>query len=65
MIASFPGESVPVMKTQLPNIANEMYHEDRHKRHTLFGGTQVIQTRFYSNSSVLAVVARTGRFSFS
>ncbi|KAL5492024.1 hypothetical protein EMCRGX_G017412 [Ephydatia muelleri] len=58
--ASLTGESVPVMKTQLPNIANEMYHEDRHKRHTLFGGTQVIQTRFYSNSSVLAVVARTG-----
>ena len=48
------------MKTQLPNIEGELYHYDRHKRHTLYGGTHVIQTRFYSNSSVLAVVARTG-----
>ncbi|KAL5492027.1 hypothetical protein EMCRGX_G017415 [Ephydatia muelleri] len=57
--ASLTGESVPVMKTPLPQV-EEAFNPDRHKRHTLFGGTHVIQTRFYSNTPVLAVVVRTG-----
>lgn len=31
-----------------------------HSRHTLFCGTQVIQTRFYGGERVVAVVVRTG-----
>jgi cation-transporting ATPase 13A2 len=31
-----------------------------HARHTLFCGTQVIQTRYYGNQRVRAVVIRTG-----
>jgi len=42
------GESVPVTKTPLPSSDAEMrevYQADTHKRHTLFCGTQVVQTR--------------------
>lgn len=58
-----PGESVPVTKTSLPGggeEADQSYDVEEHKRHTLFCGTQVIQTRFYSGELVKAVVVRTG-----
>ncbi|KAJ8416600.1 hypothetical protein AAFF_G00324780 [Aldrovandia affinis] len=64
------GESVPVTKTQLPlspcggesNGAPQepLYDPEEHRRHTLFCGTQVIQTRYYSGERVRAVVIRTG-----
>ncbi|KAL6469154.1 hypothetical protein MHYP_G00226780 [Metynnis hypsauchen] len=62
------GESVPVTKTNLPNPSpaekgtedDQVYNIDEHKRHTLFCGTNVIQTRFYSGELVKAVVVRTG-----
>ncbi|XP_060797743.1 polyamine-transporting ATPase 13A3 isoform X2 [Neoarius graeffei] len=62
------GESVPVTKTNLPNPqqgdkgseGDKVYSVDEHKRHTLFCGTNVIQTRFYSGELVKAVVVKTG-----
>ncbi|XP_017268981.1 probable cation-transporting ATPase 13A3 isoform X2 [Kryptolebias marmoratus] len=61
------GESVPVTKTNLPNPVPEhrgevssAYNTEEHKRHTLFCGTNVIQTRFYTGELVKAVVVRTG-----
>ncbi|KAL1121979.1 hypothetical protein AAG570_003387, partial [Ranatra chinensis] len=54
------GESVPVTKTPVPNSADMSYNEREHARHTLFCGTQVIQTRYYGNERVYAVVVRTG-----
>ncbi|XP_068196725.1 polyamine-transporting ATPase 13A3-like [Antennarius striatus] len=57
------GESVPVTKTSLPSSGGgsaDRYHLEEHKRHTLFCGTQVIQTRFYAGEPVKAVVVRTG-----
>ncbi|XP_076134721.1 polyamine-transporting ATPase 13A3 isoform X1 [Alosa pseudoharengus] len=62
------GESVPVTKTNLPNPrqgekgdeGDGFYCTEEHKRHTLFCGTNVIQTRFYSGELVKAVVVRTG-----
>ncbi|XP_063057304.1 polyamine-transporting ATPase 13A3 isoform X2 [Engraulis encrasicolus] len=64
------GESVPVTKTNLPNPrqgdrgagdeADSVFCTEEHKRHTLFCGTHVIQTRFYSGELVKAVVVRTG-----
>ncbi|KAJ7324593.1 hypothetical protein JRQ81_017613 [Phrynocephalus forsythii] len=61
------GESVPVTKTNLPNPAedprvgaDEVYSPEGHRRHTLFCGTTVIQTRFYAGEPVKAVVIRTG-----
>ncbi|CAG0885909.1 unnamed protein product [Cyprideis torosa] len=58
----FPtGESVPVTKTSVAHQEDEEFYSPvRHKRHTLFAGTQVIQTRFYGDSHVLGVVVRTG-----
>ncbi|PIK40155.1 putative cation-transporting ATPase 13A3 [Apostichopus japonicus] len=60
------GESVPVTKTPLPNppategSPTSCYDVENHKRHTLFGGTHVIQTRSYGPESVKAVIIRTG-----
>uniref|UniRef100_A0A3P9K362 Polyamine-transporting ATPase 13A3 n=1 Tax=Oryzias latipes TaxID=8090 RepID=A0A3P9K362_ORYLA len=57
------GESIPVTKTSLPSSGHdsaEIYNMEEHKRHTLFCGTQVIQTRFYAGELVKAVVVRTG-----
>lgn len=55
-------------KTNLPNPfhgdrgdeADCPYNTEEHKRHTLFCGTNVIQTRFYTGELVKAVVVRTG-----
>ena len=57
------GESVPVTKACLPHTDgenDENYNPDLHKRHTVFAGTQVIQTRYYGDHRVIAVVVRTG-----
>ena len=66
------GESVPVTKTPLPYVKRssgspleqreEQYKPERYKRHTLFNGTRVIQTRYYGHARVLAVVVRTGKY---
>uniref|UniRef100_A0A671S3U7 Polyamine-transporting ATPase 13A3 n=1 Tax=Sinocyclocheilus anshuiensis TaxID=1608454 RepID=A0A671S3U7_9TELE len=62
------GESVPITKTDLPNPQQDkkgghgdaIYSTEEHKRHTLFCGTNVIQTRYYTGEMVKAVVVRTG-----
>lgn len=55
------GESVPVTKTPITvSEEEEVYSAEHHKRHTLFCGTAVIQTRYYGSAQVLAVVVRTG-----
>ena len=68
------GESVPVTKTELPGkptlssysdedepVSDMVYHPDHQKSHTLFCGTQVIQSRFYEGGHVVAVVTKTGK----
>ncbi|XP_052213328.1 polyamine-transporting ATPase 13A3-like isoform X2 [Dreissena polymorpha] len=57
------GESVPVTKTPLPDSRKDRdvkFNMKDHARHILFCGTQVIQTRYYGNHRVRAVVLRTG-----
>nr|XP_053627607.1 polyamine-transporting ATPase 13A3-like [Cherax quadricarinatus] len=54
------GESVPVTKTNIVDRSDVLYNDKEHSRHTLFCGTQVIQTRFYGGERVVAVVVRTG-----
>nr|DBA15686.1 TPA: hypothetical protein GDO54_003159 [Pyxicephalus adspersus] len=57
------GESVPEMKTPLPDgphAADTVYSSDAHRRHTLFCGTQVIQAKSYVDSDVTAIVLKTG-----
>ncbi|EEB12615.1 cation-transporting ATPase fly, putative [Pediculus humanus corporis] len=58
--AMLTGESVPVTKTPLPNFDRIPYDSREHAKHTLFCGTQVIQTRYYGDENVCAVVIRTG-----
>ncbi|KAF6029314.1 ATP13A2 [Bugula neritina] len=59
--AMLTGESVPVTKTPLPHTrAEEKFCPNEYKRHVLFCGTQVLQTRYYGNATVKATVIRTG-----
>lgn len=53
------GESVPVLKTALPNI-NLLYNECEDANHTLFSGTKILQARYFSDRKVHGVVLRTG-----
>ncbi|XP_021118552.1 cation-transporting ATPase 13A2 isoform X4 [Heterocephalus glaber] len=53
------GESVPVLKTALPE-GPRPYCPESHRRHTLFCGTLVLQARAYGGPHVLAVVTQTG-----
>jgi len=54
------GESVPVTKTAISTEHAEYYDVKEHGKHTLYGGTMVIQTRFYNHAKVKAMVIRTG-----
>ncbi|XP_069753122.1 probable cation-transporting ATPase 13A4 [Narcine bancroftii] len=57
------GESIPVVKTPLPNATTRSCWNgstEDHKRHFLFCGTQVIQSKPAGQSEVKAVVFRTG-----
>ncbi|XP_046432017.1 polyamine-transporting ATPase 13A3 isoform X1 [Neodiprion fabricii] len=54
------GESVPVTKTPIPASSELLYDTKEHARHTLYCGTQVIQTRYFGTEKVIAVVIRTG-----
>ncbi|XP_058531807.1 polyamine-transporting ATPase 13A2 isoform X1 [Ochotona princeps] len=57
--SSLTGESVPVLKTALPEGPGP-YCPETHRRHTLFCGTLIMQARAYVGPHVLAVVTRTG-----
>lgn len=60
------GESTPITKTPLPNRtpdgdeAPEFYSSETHKRHTLFCGTHIMQSRRIGKKKVMAVVVNTG-----
>ncbi|XP_014218278.1 probable cation-transporting ATPase 13A3 isoform X2 [Copidosoma floridanum] len=54
------GESVPVTKTPMPATNDVIYESKEHARHTLYCGTKILQTRYFGNEKVLAVVIRTG-----
>ncbi|NXL62474.1 AT134 ATPase, partial [Chordeiles acutipennis] len=58
------GESIPVTKTHLPQADNfkpwRMYCAEDYKKHVLFCGTEVIQTKADDREVVKAVVLRTG-----
>jgi len=41
-------------------VADVTFDMKEHSRHVLFCGTHVIQTRYYDNQPVTAVVIRTG-----
>ena len=54
---------MPVTKVCLgeeAELGTELYTPDTHRRQTIFAGTEVIQTRYYGNQPVLAMVVRIG-----
>lgn len=53
------GESVPVTKTP-PTPSDSTFEWLVQKRHILYAGTTVLQTRYYGSEKVLARVVRTG-----
>ncbi|XP_053516145.1 polyamine-transporting ATPase 13A2 isoform X6 [Artibeus jamaicensis] len=57
--SALTGESVPVLKTALPE-GPVPYCPETHRRHTLFCGTLVLQARAFIGPHILAVVTRTG-----
>ncbi|XP_071948305.1 polyamine-transporting ATPase 13A3-like [Antedon mediterranea] len=57
------GESVPITKVPLPNTSDrgsQQLSTTEHSRHILFCGTEVIETKYYGNDHVKAVVIQTG-----
>ncbi|XP_047121259.1 polyamine-transporting ATPase 13A3-like [Schistocerca piceifrons] len=54
------GESVPVTKTPLPKTAGGYYNAREDSNHTLFCGTEVMQSRGQKGGSARALVLRTG-----
>ncbi|XP_075427182.1 putative cation-transporting ATPase 13A5 isoform X2 [Ascaphus truei] len=58
------GESIPVTKTPLPHVDNSVpwktHSGEDYRRHVLFCGTEVIQTKASSSGLVKAVVLQTG-----
>ncbi|OWR54665.1 putative cation-transporting ATPase 13A3 isoform 2 [Danaus plexippus plexippus] len=53
------GESVPVTKLALQRIDKD-FDMKEHSSSVLFCGTEILQTRYYNNEPVKAVVLRTG-----
>lgn len=59
--AMLTGESIPVMKTALPLSGNSNYSTSAAAKHTLFGGTLVIQSRsLVIDEPVFGLVISTG-----
>ncbi len=54
------GESVPVIKSCILPEDDQSYDPENDKNHTLFSGTEVIQTKNYNQAGVYALVVRTG-----
>ena len=50
----------PLPDSKFSHRTDTMFNLKDHARHTLFCGTQIIQTRYYGNQKVKAVVIRTG-----
>lgn len=53
------GESVPVIKTELPHSNIDIYDPMVDKKYTIYSGTEVLQTKYHWNDKVTALVVRT------
>jgi magnesium-transporting ATPase (P-type) len=54
------GESLPVLKTSIPNEHDACYDPEADKRFTLFSGTQAMEARRLGGAAVTAVILRSG-----
>ena len=58
--AMLTGESIPVLKGSLPKGTGEIFSDKESEKHTLFGGTNIIQTRPQGDEPAWALVKNTG-----
>lgn len=58
--AMLTGESIPVIKAHLPNIASQVFHPKECNKYVLSGGTGVVQTRPAGGAPCTAIVTNTG-----
>uniref|UniRef100_T1IUY6 Cation-transporting ATPase n=1 Tax=Strigamia maritima TaxID=126957 RepID=T1IUY6_STRMM len=58
--SALTGESVPVTKISLPRTNDDSLNIEDHKKHILFCGTYLLQSRSVKNEKVKAIVLRTG-----
>lgn len=58
--AILTGESIPVMKSNMPNTDQQVYFQETCSKHTLFGGTFSLQNRPSGEEPCVAVVTSTG-----
>jgi magnesium-transporting ATPase (P-type) len=54
------GESIPSIKQEIGGGTEEVYDARKDGRHTLFGGTKVLQVKKSNGEDPLALVIRTG-----
>lgn len=57
--AMLTGESVPVIKNELPYVDHLAYDSIEDKIYTLYSGTEIIQNRKIGKRDVLALVTKT------
>lgn len=57
--AVLTGESVPVIKTELPHSNIDIYDPIVDKKYTIYAGTEILQTKAYKDKKVIALVVRT------
>jgi len=57
--AMLTGESVPVVKSALPNLQN-IYNPEEDKKYTIFSGTEIVQTRSAEGTKTIGLVIHTG-----
>ncbi|CAG9324970.1 ATP13A2 [Blepharisma stoltei] len=58
--ASLTGESIPVIKDNLPYLSEHIYSIEGDRHYSLYEGTKVIQTRNYGQGEVIGIVTRIG-----
>lgn len=51
---------VPIFDPDHESTPDWFYSDKHHAKHTLYNGTKVLQTRYYANQQVKALVIRTG-----
>jgi P-type E1-E2 ATPase len=58
--ASLTGESIPVLKSPLPNDEDDIFDSEMHSKHVLFNGTSVMQVKAIGDQKVIGVAYGTG-----
>ena len=53
------GESIPVIKTELPRSTSDIYDPIKDRNYTVYGGTEIIKTNTHYGDKITALVVRT------